>query len=455
MEYLNKFLSCVEKNSLLLKSKEINFILGLNNSLVQNLKKEAIKENLITINKNEATLTIKGQNYLKENPIKNWKTEEYPQRPEINLELLKLSKASPVVTKAIRNLAKHLLENAELKENSYEFYIYQEILNKNEECKKFIKDFELEILNSNKIKLSDIFDKYNNIGLTNSIIAIFLLKILAENKNIIAIYEKNMFQLNLNQLMFDRMYFCPQNFEIQKTLISNNNLLKEISKILLNKESSNILEITKGLIRFIKKLDKYTLQTNYLNKNTYRFRNIILNAKDPINLFFKDIPKVLCNKNLEDCDEEFVRKFKKSIKELDLAIIKMNEEINSFFYESFRAKNRKNIILRFKKIKEYISEKDLLILYNNILDDKCSEEQWFAKIATCINQYRVPKDWSDNDLSDYKFKTKELALKFLAKEAVVSDTNITPSKTCDDILKKIIKLTNAEKNMILRKIVNG
>ena len=130
-----------------------------------------------------------------------------------------------------------------MKENSTESYLMKELLSENSKCKILKDEIEKFILCGKKVKLTDLFEKFTNYGLTKSIIGILLLDVLAKNKDILAIYEKLQFQLKLNQLMFDRMIFCPQNFEIQKTIMEDLPILEDISLILSDKPTKNILDI--------------------------------------------------------------------------------------------------------------------------------------------------------------------------------------------------------------------
>lgn len=455
MEYLNKLLVCVEKDPTIFKKSNLNFIVGLTNTQVKDLKKYAITNELIKEEKREFFLTAKGQEYLKENPIKSWCSEEYPKRPEINLEYLKLDKMPPTLTKAIRCLARHLLEGEELKENSTESYLMQELLAENSNCKDLKKEIEKYILQGKKIKLTDLFEKFMAYGLTKSIVGILLLDVLAKNKDILAIYEKLQFQLKLNQLMFDRMIFCPQNFEIQKTVMDNLPILEDISLVLSEESSKNILDITKTLIYFIRDLEKYTLNTERLTKKTLRFRNVIMNAKDPISLFNRDIPKVLAGKFLLDCDSEFLNAYKTAIDELKNATKNMVAEINDFFFESFNSKAREDLTKRFESVEEFIGEKELRILFNNVTEKDADDILWINRIATFINKSRVPKDWTDEDVADFKIKVKDLALKFYTLEATVGTANVGQSKSFDKLLSQILSLSKAEQSVILRKVVNG
>ena len=455
MEYLNKLLVCIEKDSKIFKNTDVNFIVGLTNTQIKDLKKYAVTNELIKEDKKEYFLTPKGQNYLKENPIQSWCCKEYPKRPEINLEYLKLDKMPPILTKAIRCLARHLLEGEELKENSIESYLIRELLSDNSTCKNIKNEIEEYILQGKKIKLTDLFERFMSYGLTKSIVGILLLDVLAKNKDILAIYEKLQFQLKLNQLMFDRMIFCPQNFEIQKTIMEDTPILEDISLVLSDKPTKNILYITKALIYFIRDLEKYTLNTERLSKKTLRFRNVIMNAKDPISLFNRDIPKVLAGKFLSDCDSEFLSTYKSSIDELKNATKNMISEINTFFFESFNSKTREELRSRFEAIEEYIGEKELKILFNNVVEKEADDILWINRIATFINKSRVPKDWSDEDVADFKVKVKNLALKFYTLEATVGTTSNGINKNFEKLLNELLTLSKPEQSVILRKVVNG
>lgn len=455
MEYLNKLLVYVEKDPKIFKKPDLNFIVGLTNTQIKDLKKYAITNELIKEDKKEYFLTPKGQNYLKENPIQSWCCKELPNRPEINLEYLKLDKMPPILTKAIRCLARHLLESEELKENSIESYLMRELLSESSTCKNIKNEIEEYILQGKKIKLTDLFERFMSYGLTKSIVGILLLDILAKNKDILAIYEKLQFQLKLNQLMFDRMIFCPQNFEIKKTIMEDIPIFEDISLVLSDKPTKNILDITKSLIYFIRDLEKYTLNTERLSKKTLRFRNAIMNAKDPISLFNRDIPKVLVGKFLSDCDSEFLSTYKSSIDELKNATKNMIFEINTFFFKSFNSKTREELRSRFESIEEYIGEKELKILFNNVVEKEADDILWINRIATFINKSRVPKDWSDEDVADFKVKVKDLALKLYTLEATVGTANIGQSNKFEKLIAQILSLSKPEQSVILRKVVNG
>ncbi|MBE7711842.1 MAG: hypothetical protein E7Z92_06870 [Cyanobacteria bacterium SIG31] len=451
MLYLDKLLTTIKKDPNIFKSKDVILKLGLASGKIKDLKKYATENGYIFSQKQEYFLTQKGEDYLLQNSPQIWNTKEFPLRPIVNVEYLKDEKMVPVLSRAIRLLAKHLIEKEPLKEFSLEHALFEDI----KKYEKLIIKLENELLNNKKNNLETINNKYLELGLTKSLISVLILAILVKNLDRVAIYEKSQFQLKFDSLMFDRMIACPENFEIQKTEIDDEFILKDVSKIILNKKSNNILEITKGLYTTIKQLDKYSMNTENLSKKTLRLRNIITNAKDPINLFTRDIPRGLSGKSLEDCDRAFLNDLKIALNELKNCTKNLTKELENFILECFQAKSKEELSDRFLAIKDFIGEKELKILYNNVIEINVSNDLWINRIATFINKFRVPKDWSDEDYANFKIKTKELALKFSILEATLGTNESFVSKNYHKVLNNFLNLTKAEKMILLRKLVNN
>lgn len=144
--------------------------------------------------------------------------------------------------------------------------------------------------------------------------------------------------------MYFRMFYAPQRFEFQRTVVADLSVLNKISKILLRKQNSNILTITKGLILAIKSLDSYTMKTSNLSSESLRLKNAVIHAKDPINLIFRDIPNVFGYKTIEECDDVFVCKFERCIKEMQNNYSKHILDLKNFLFDAFSNRKQKKYI---------------------------------------------------------------------------------------------------------------
>ena len=114
------------------------------------------------------------------------------------------------------------------------------------------------------------------------------------------------------------------------------------------------------MVDFIRKLDKYTLQTERLSTKAIKLRNAVINAKDPINLMTIDVPRIMQARRIKDCDKEFAATFKDTLSELKNAKDEMVKEIYTFTIDAFNSKCRGELARRFEKVEEFIGAKQQL-----------------------------------------------------------------------------------------------
>lgn len=410
--YVAKVLLALKGDNAFFSTKQKNFLIGLSENDIKKIKKHCLENNLIKQKEKTFVLTQEGFNLI----------EDFEDKFKItNLEYLKVEKTPPILTKAIRALARHLLEQEELKKDSLEQNLKKELLN----FKDLKKEVENYFSKEKETNLETFFDKFLSLGLTKSIVSILLLNFLSKNKENFAFYERNQFQLNFDCLMFDRIIANPKNFTIKKTVLESSFLNEKI----------NILSQTKDLILKFKKLEKLTLQTTNLSPKTLKFKNIVLNSKDPIQLFEHDLKNIFKDK----------KEFENAYLELQNFYAKTIKELNSFTLKTFKTDSFEDLKARFEKIKEFINDKDFLILGNNLTSIK--------RFATFINQKRVPKDWNDLDIANFKLKVKEFSNQFLILESTLESSDLTPEKTTQNLIDKVLKLDKIQKNILLRSVV--
>lgn len=454
--YLTKLLSKIEKHPELFKRKDLGFIVGLQKSQINDLKKYALTNNLIKSVKGTYYLLESGKKFMEEHPYINWCKEHNTKRPDVNLEYLKLEKAPPTLTRAIKLLALHYLNGEEIKENSTEYFLIKELLCPKSEFSVIKKEIEQFLINDKKVNLNCVFEYFMNIpyGLTKSIVSVLLLDVLARNKDILAIYENCQFRLELDHNMFDRMLYYPERFEVQKTVLDEFKVLEEISQDILPGKTYNVLHLTKGLMNYVFNLDKYTLSSENLSYKAIRFRNAVKNAKDPIDLFYKDIPKILCDKLLCQCNNDFVVEFNFVLAELQGNYTKLVNDLKTFLLVAFCCSDKKSLLKRFENLREYISDDDLKAIYYNLKKAVTSENRWVERIATIINGAKVPQDWNDKDLSQFKLKIKELSAQLDILECTVGEDEHL-DQGMSNVLNLMLQLPKSKQRAIIRRVVNG
>ena len=133
----------------------------------------------------------------------------------------------------------------------------------------------------------------------------------------------------------------------------------------------------------------------------------------------------------------------------------LKKELLLFLFEVFNDSQRHSLKKRFELVEDYLNDKKLKVLYRNIKEDTAGDDLWIERISTFINGSRVPKDWTDEDVADFKIKLKELANSFLIIESTAGIAEIKFDKTMQDILSKLLKLSKNKQLLIAKKIVNG
>lgn len=294
--------------------------------------------------------------------------------------------------------------------------------------------------------------------MTKSLTAILLLDFICKNINKIVIYKSGEIQLQINHILFINLIGCPERYYIKNVINKKNPLLYEVSKLVLDEPSENVLLIVKALIYFIKKLNKRTLQTNKLNKKTIRFRNAILNAEDPIQLLCEEIPKILCSKNIDDCPRNFIDLFSMSLNELRNSYPIFLKELTEFLLTSFNASSREELTKRFINLQDYLGSKELNILFSNITEPFSTNQLWIERICISQNGSLAPEDWNDNDTANFKLKIKASANIFLKIEEIVFDLTQfkeSSSKLQKSIIHLLSQLNKREQAEIFKKVINS
>ena len=132
----------------------------------------------------------------------------------------------------------------------------------------------------------------------------------------------------------------------------------------------------------------------------------------------------------------------------------MISEIKLFFFSAFYEIERERLKRRFEKVEDFLGDRELKILHKNIQEAASSNQQWMERIATVVNKSRVPKDWSDEDVADFKFKIAELSMKFLGIETIASSNCVLlKDRRVEEILKKIENLSSIQRMAVLRVLV--
>ncbi|MCY4299656.1 MAG: hypothetical protein OXC61_10210 [Flavobacteriaceae bacterium] len=386
----------------------------------------------------------------------------YPKTPVFDNELINRNVLSPPIITARKKLIHQVLENRSQKDLNYpkdkfppDKAIYVSLLretgihsfNKNQniyelkepppksnlikiwtECNQF-----LESAISSKKPISDLFKKLLSTpfklkkGFVSYYIPVFLI---VKKEDYALFYRGNQFIPFLSSDSLDLIIKNPKDFFIKTYNVKGLNLnLLESYKDLVGvtgekPTQSTFITIYGNFLKFIRGLDKYTLNTSKISTTTQNLRSAILDSSDPETSLFDLIPNALGYGNiLDNPDEEklisFTQDIQNSINELRSTYSELLNRIEGYLIKAFNLKG--NSIEEYKKelldqlesidIDELIPSQK--VFYNRLTSGLDDRDSYLKSVSDAIIGYPVEelKDHDESILKDRLISNAEGLLK--------------------------------------------
>ena len=387
----------------------------------------------------------------------------YDKTPFIRNELINRRKISSAVTTARRKLIQAMLENGD-QENlgitgyPAEMSIYRSLLaetgihRENSGVWGFYPpkpDDENEIkhtwnaieafLENSEGERQPVVKLYERLmapplGVRSGPLPILLCAVMHHYKTEIALYENGSFIADWSMPVFERLLKAPQLFELKRFRItgSRSDLLSQFFEVFnqsIETQTPDLLTSVTLLMRTIAQLPKYTLATQELSNNAKNLRKIVLNAREPDELLFKQLPKVLGFPTFgmqEAIDPKVIPKFfdvlKNALSELEQSYETLLYSIEQRLAEAFSLTSSKEDLRA-----ELVARSEPLLAVKIGMDIKAFSVQvcsgghdfssWLEAIATYLAQ-KPPASWLDVDKAQFESNLAQLARKFRHFEAV-------------------------------------
>jgi hypothetical protein len=421
----------------------------------------------------------------------------YNETPIIQNELINRRKISGAATTARKKLIQAMLENGDQENLSITGYppemsIYRSLLwntgihretdgvwefhppkpdnkNKIENTWKAIEDF-LETCEGERqpvVKLyEDLMDK--PIGVRKGPLPILLCAVILHYKTEIALYENGSFIADWSMPVFERLLKAPQLFELKRFRITGvrSDLLSQFFEVFDQSteiQTPDLLTVVTLLIQTVVQLPKYTLATQELSDDAKNLRKVVLNAREPDELLFKQLPKVFGFPTFgmqETIDPKVIPKFFKTLKnalsELEHTYNTLLDSVEQRLAEAFSLTSSKEdlraeLAARSEPLLAVKIEMDIKAFSVQVCSGGHDFSSWLEAIATLLAK-KPPASWLDVDQARFESNLTQLARKFRHFEAVSYEKlKYTESSTGEPIRVGITapKKTEQERVVIL------
>ncbi len=191
-----------------------------------------------------------------------------------------------------------------------------------------------------------------------------------------------------------------------------------------NVRNPSLLKIVSPLIQFMEGLPEYTRFTRNISIPAQRLRASVLNAREPIDLLFREIPEALgiepISQNVFPGDvwKSHLRdKLQETLIELDTAFQKLNGKIQDTLMKAFNFKSEsenslnafhKSIKNRVEPIFSHCADPELKPILASIISHSSDDAEWIRGIAGRI--VKKPVDvWRDGDFEPFQATIYDIA----------------------------------------------
>ncbi|MGA1840965.1 MAG: hypothetical protein ACMUIU_10100 [bacterium] len=300
-----------------------------------------------------------------------------------------------------------------------------------------------------KINLSEVYSELIRppFGIREGLLPLFIAAFSIMHDSETAFYENDVFMKEITGEDFRRLIKTPESFDIQYCNISGirriifEQLLDVLQITPSKPEKSDIIDFVRPLMLFASRLPEFTLSTKRLSDKTLSVKEILLKAKEPVHLIFRDLPLAFgirpfnSSKDAEKKEiQTYVNLLKESINELKSAYPKLlqsiKDEIRILFelpdFNDF-SKSRSHLAKIAETIILSINELKLKSLCLRLMDDNLSESQWLESVASVIRS-KPPSKWSDSDFNQFSDELSVLVKRFKNVESMVFDDSVSQDK---------------------------
>ncbi len=401
----------------------------------------------------------------------------YSKTPILQNELINRRKISGTVTAARRQLIQYMLENEDKKDLEISGYppemsIYRSLLlNSGIHRSKYGKwGFHPPNRKNDKNKMKHTWDKIEEFltkcenerqpieelykcltekpyGIRRGPLPILLCAALLCYKTEIALYENGSFIPDWSMPVFERFLKAPQQFELKRFRMTGirSDLFSQFSKVFnqpTETQKPDLLAVVTPLMHTIAQLPKYTLTTQELSGNAKNLRKVVLNAREPDELLFKQLPEAFgCAAFGEEMAtdsraiSEFFRTLRDALSELEQAYDILLNSVEQLLAEAFglaptSEKRRKQLVKRAEPLLAVTIEMDLKGFLIQVCSGGHDFSSWLEAIATYLAK-KPPSAWVEADKAQFEINLFQIARKFRHFETVSYEKLATNEQTSE------------------------
>lgn len=389
----------------------------------------------------------------------------YPRAPRIHNELLNRSRLSSAAAAARRNLLEALVERHDrarlgIEKTPPELSMYLSVF-EGEIHHESDGGWELSIreegdgiagvlleierfLSQRDEELVEVPSIYEHLalppfGVKMGLAPVALVALLAIREGEIAVYEDGVFVPKLDGPLVERLMRGAKTFCVQRTPLTaaRRSVLDAYFRLTEGKGQPSVLGIVRGLVRFAGQLPDYTRNTRALSDGARGLREVLLRAKQPSKLLYREIPEALGLDafELEKVDADVVRsleeRLRAALRELQNAFPTMLDgfrlDVFAAFGQAADAPGaRMTLAKRAAAVRPSATSTTLTALLLRLEDTALDDDAWLNSVATFLGK-KPPTAWYDRDVEGARTQLRLAANEYEGLEAISLESSAPDS----------------------------
>jgi hypothetical protein len=281
-----------------------------------------------------------------------------------------------------------------------------------------------------RVNIASLFSELRNppYGVRDGILPLLLTVFAIANQKDTAFYKDGTFLRELNAETMLLLSKAPERFEIQYCKIGGlraelfERLISVLEVTSQEDREVELLDLVKKLCVFVAELPAYVHNTKKLTATALAVRDAIMNAREPANLLFADLPKACGFAPIASDSTEgkhvhaFVKSLKVALDDLRATYLELQERLRKQLRDAFDFPGsfqqfRTALANRSEQIVLSVTEPKLRAFCLRLMDDNLPESEWLESIGSYL-ALKPPLKWRDVEEDTFNTELAYQASKF-------------------------------------------
>lgn len=278
---------------------------------------------------------------------------------------------------------------------------------------------QLDRAKRRRVNLDDVIAALRSppIGMKAGPVAVFVTAGLLARADDVALYEHGTFKPLLTADVSERMVRNPGHFDI-KCFANTTGARRQVIETLATRlgveplrarrRVANVVAVVSHLVGRVRRLDNYTRRTGSLAAAAAGVRDLLLEATEPDDLLFRDLPSILdCPEVAPDartypCADTYAAALGEAVDELEACLDDLLADLHQLLLTSSGETSGKAVSGQAAALEGEVLDSEVRAFVGALANDAADgDADWISAIAAVVAR-KAPAEWRDDDRERFR-----------------------------------------------------